>query len=68
MNELYESIITIVVPAKDDDGNGIELEIRNVGDVLEFRLKNKLIFAGDWTNNFQEVFKRALELWDEKEA
>lgn len=59
-----EALITIVVPAKGDTGNGVELEIRNVGDVLEFRLAGKLVFSGDWTNNFLEIFKRALEIWE----
>lgn len=55
-----EALITIVV-SKDDT---VTLEVRNVGDVLEWRINGKLIFSGDWSNNFLELFKRAIELWE----
>lgn len=67
MSEPLEALITIVVPAKDSE-NDVELEIRNIGDVLEFYLDGKKIFSGDWFGNFQQVFKRALELWGEKDG
>ena len=58
-----ESLITIVVDAEDK--NDAELEVRFVDDdVLEWRLNGKLIFAGDWSNNFLLLFKRAIELWN----
>ena len=60
---LYESLITTVIVPNNDDS--VELEIRNVGDILEFYLNHKKIFFGDLDRNFLEVFKRALELWED---
>jgi len=62
---MEEALITTVVPQACDES--VELEIRIVGDVLEWRLNGKLIFSSDWQGNLLEVFKRAIELWD-KEA
>lgn len=61
-----ESLITLVVDEKKPDKDAVELEIRQIGDVLVFYLDRKKIFAGDWSGNFLEVFKRALKLWDEE--
>lgn len=58
-----EALITPVV--KGDET--LELEIRYEDDVLEFLLKGKLVFAGDWEGNFKDLFKRALEIWDTEE-
>jgi len=58
---IEEAIITEVCIG---DNNG-ELQIRYSDDVLEFYLDGKEIFGGDWTNNFANIFKRALELWEE---
>ena len=62
-----ESLITIVVDEKKPDEDGVELEIRLSDDVLIFYLDHKKMFAGDWSGNFLEVFKRALKLWDQDE-
>jgi len=62
LNEIpTESLLTEVCK---QDGNSHILEVRNVGDVLEFYLDGKEVFSGDWTNNFLKVFKRAIEMWD----
>ena len=59
---MYESIITLVCLPDEDKQQ--ELEIRNIGDVLEFYLDHKKVFSGDWSGNFLEIFKRALKLWE----
>lgn len=59
---MYESIITLVCLPDEDKEQ--ELEIRNIGNVLEFYLNHKKVFGGDWSGNFQEIFKRALKLWE----
>ena len=57
-----ESLITeVIIP---DENKDAELEIKNVGNILEWRINGNLIFSGDWDGNFLEVFKRAIELWD----
>lgn len=62
LNEIpTESLLTEVVITDEDNK---VLEVRNVGEVLEFYLNGKLLFSGDWTGNFMKVFKRALELWE----
>ena len=60
---MAEALITPVVKGDETP----DLEIRYENDCLEFRLNGKLLFAGDWTGNFKEVFKRALEIWDTEE-
>lgn len=54
-----EAIIMKVVVKHNEK----ELTIRWGDDVLEFMLDNKKIFSGDWSHNFEIVFKRALEIW-----
>lgn len=60
-----EKISTEVVTDDISKNGESNLEIINDGnDVLTFKLNGKVIFSGDWENNFKKVFKRALELWD----
>ena len=59
---MLEALITEVVQPEVE--KSAELEIRNIGDVLEWRVNGNLVFSGDWDGNFLEVFKRAIELWD----
>ena len=61
-----EALITIVVIPEEGNENGDSLEVRNAGDVLEWRLNGRLLFRGDWDGNFLELFKRAIELWGRK--
>ncbi len=58
---MKESIITLAVdPSNEIDE---ELDVEYNEDVLTFRYQGKEVFSGDWTNNFREVFLRALEIW-----
>ena len=59
-----EALITPVV--ESDEGDNSELQIRYTSDVLEFYLNGKKIFSGDWSGNFEPLFKRALKLWGTK--
>lgn len=54
MLEVFHGIETEVVAP---DGNTPQLIIRCYADVVEFWLKNKKIFSGDWNSNFKEVIE-----------
>jgi len=56
-----EALITEI--ALPDSEEKAELEMRNIGDVLEWRVNGNLIFSGDWRGNFLEIFMRAIKLW-----
>jgi hypothetical protein len=59
----FEGLVTrVVLPNSDDDA---ELTITFQNDVVEFHVNGKLVFSGDWTANFQEVFEVALKKWKE---
>ena len=60
-----EAIITPVVSPQDEHEH--ELEIRCEDDVLTFSLDGQTVFSGDFTGNFEKVFKRAIEIWGAEE-
>ena len=58
---MKESIKTRVVDTSNEIDEELDVEYNE--DVLTFRYQGKEVCSGDWTNNFREVFLRALELW-----
>ena len=58
---MKESIKTKVVDSLSEITEDLDIEYNE--DVLTFRYQGKEVFSGDWTNNFREVFLRALEIW-----
>jgi len=56
------TIETEVVLPKTNEGAILSIEIKD--DVLRFVLDGKLVFLGDWTDNFAPLFSQALEMWE----
>lgn len=50
------------------DGNEMEVQFIFDDDVIEVRDvgRGKVLFSGDWSENFAKFFDRALEIWPTK--
>jgi hypothetical protein len=53
----------VATPAIDKDGNEKELQFVFEQDAVDILYNGKLICGGDWTNNFEPLFARMLEVW-----
>ena len=45
-------------------GHKLRIELDEDG-ILNFYLDNKMIFLGDYADNFDELFFRALQIWSD---
>jgi len=53
-----KAVTTTVILVDDDDEHRLEVNCED--DVLEFRIDGKVVFKGDWTANFRELFMEAI--------
>ena len=63
---MREALITEVMQP-DENEHELRIELTD-NDTLDFYIDNKLIFSGDWTDNFLSLMERALKIWKEEEA
>lgn len=61
---MKESIKTIVVCRQKDDEKQLEISFED--NVISFIIDGKELFAADWEGNFEDVFKRAIDIWKSK--
>jgi len=63
-----EALITRVVLPKSHNDAELEIRCDTDNDVMLFLVNGKEVFGSDWSNNFLQLFKRALEIWDSEEV
>ena len=63
-----EALITRVLLPKSHNDAELEIRFDTDSDVMQFLVNGKEVFGGDGSNNFLQLFKRALEIWDSEEV